>query len=122
ARRTIVRRIQAVLPEQCRRILYLLLRLLPARSVSAHFEPVYRKRSFNKRGNRETKAERNVVVADRTTRRDRRRVRIMHIRYWKPGGVRQECNQTENRRKHTAQPASVRSCRHFVQSHRGGIQ
>ena len=87
ARRAALQRVPRVLPGQRGRVLRLLLRLLPARGVRPAGGPLHREGLVAERRHRPA-APRGDVVAPHPARRDRRRVRLLHLRPRLAGGVR----------------------------------
>ena len=78
-RRPALPRVQAVLPQQRRRVLRLLLRLLPARSLHPRRRPLHRKGSHHQRRARQAPPLRHPLSL-RTPRRHHRLLRLLHLR------------------------------------------
>ncbi len=79
ARRPALQRVPRVLPRQRRRVLRLLLRLLPARGVRPAGRPLHREGLVAERRHRPAAARRHLVAAH-AARRRRRRLRVVHLR------------------------------------------
>ncbi len=79
ARRAALQRVPRVLPGQRRRVLRLLLRLLPARGVRPAGRPLHREGLVAERRHRAAAARRDELAPD-PPRRRRRRVRELHLR------------------------------------------
>ena len=87
ARRPAVLRVPGVLPRQRRRVLRLLLRLLPARGVPAPVGHLHREGLEPERGDRPAPPRRDPRPV-RAPRRDHRRVRVVHLRPGRAGRLR----------------------------------
>ena len=84
-RGTALRRIQELLPRECRRVLRLLLRLLPAGGLPALDGHLYRKGPFHQRRNREDASEHRRNTSLGAPRRHRRLERLVPLRLRQPG-------------------------------------
>ena len=80
AGRPALRRVQELLPRQRGRVLRLLLRLLPARSLRAAHRHLHREGIVDQRADR-PHAPRGDARAAGARRRDHRRVRVVHLRH-----------------------------------------
>ncbi len=94
--RAALQRVPRVLPGECGRVLRLVLRLLPARGVPAPQRHVHRKGLQPERRDRQAAARGNEGAL-RTTRRDHRRVRQLHLRPRGAGGLRRHRHPTARR-------------------------
>ena len=86
ARGAALQRVPRVLPGERRRVLRLVLRLLPARGVHPAGRPVHREGLVPERRHRATQAL-GDVLAPHAPRRRRHRVRLVHLRSRLAGGV-----------------------------------
>ena len=82
---TTLQRVQGILPEQRSGILRILLRLLPARSLSALFGHLYRKRPCHQRRDRQVAPCRHLGPAFGQKRRSGGILRFVHIRHGESG-------------------------------------
>ena len=97
AGRPAVRRVPGVLPGQRRRVLRQLLRLLPAGGVPPAVGHVHREGLQPERGDRPA-PPRGHPRAVRAAGRDHRRVRVVHLRPGRAGGLRRHDPAAEGRR------------------------
>ena len=79
-------RVQGVLPGERRRVLRLVLRLLPARGVHPAHRHLHRQGRRHQRGDRQA-APRGHARAVRAPGRAHRRLRVLHLRPRRAGGV-----------------------------------
>ena len=86
----VVQRVQGILPEQCRRILCVLLRLLSARSLPAIIGHLYRKRPRHQRRDRQVAPCRHLRPAFGQERCSGGILRFVHIRHGESGRLLQQ--------------------------------
>ncbi len=108
AGRPALRRVQGLLPRERRRVLRLLLRLLPAGGLRPAARPVHREGDRDQRGDRAAAAL-GHDVGHLAARRDHRRLGLVHLRHRQPGGLRQRGRQAEGRRAATGATPSCAS-------------
>ena len=115
-RRAALWRVQILLSGQRRRVLRLLLRLLPARSLRAALGHLHREGILDQRADR-PHAPFGDARTPRTRRRDHRRVGLVHLRYRIGRDLHGDDVFREGRRKDRAAAAHRRSRRAAVQAH-----
>ncbi|CAA9362776.1 MAG: Excinuclease ABC subunit B, partial [uncultured Gemmatimonadetes bacterium] len=121
ARRAALRRAQAVLPAQRRRVLHLVLRLLPARGVRPLHGHVHRERLLHQRGHRAAAPARHVQP-DGARRRHHRLLRVVHLRPGRPPGVPQADAHAVHRAGDRAQEDPGGAGRHPVLAQRRRVR
>ena len=104
-------------PEQCRRVLRLVLRLLPARGVRAAHRHLHREDLGDQRADR-PHAPFGDPGAARARRRDHRRLGVLHLRHRLARGVRQDGPQPAPRPAGRARAPAARPGRAAVQAQR----
>jgi hypothetical protein len=112
ARRAALRGVPRVLPEQRRRVLRQLLRLLPARGVPAAQRHLYREGFIAQRRDRPASPRRDPRAV-RASGRHHRRERLVHLRIGCAGGLRGDGPQAAGRRqvpRGSASGATPSSC------------
>ena len=117
ARRAALQRVPGVLPVERRRVLRLLLRLLPARGVRPAGRPLHREGQLAERRHRPA-APRGDVEPALAARHDHRRVGVVHLRPRLAGGVREEDRLPERRRGDRPRPRAAEADRHPVRPQR----
>ena len=117
AGRAALQRVPRVLPRQRRRVLRLVLRLLPARGLPGRVRHVHREGLGDQRRHRPAPARGDLVAAD-APRRDHRRVGVVHLRPRLAGGVRGAAGPAPRRRRVRPRAAALRPRRDPVQPQR----
>ena len=119
--RPALRRVQAVLPQQRRRVLHQLLRLLPARGLHCLLRRVHREGSGHQPGNREAAPAHHLHAAERPARRDCYCLGVVHLRHRQPRGVQQKRDLSGPRPAILAQQPALPVCADPVFAHRNGV-
>ena len=117
AGRAALQRVPGVLPRQRRRVLRLVLRLLPARGVRSPGRPLHREGQLAERRHRPPAARRDVEPP-LAARHDHRRVGLLHLRPRLAGGVREEDRLPDRRRGDRSRPRPAQADRHPVRPQR----
>ena len=122
ARGPALRRAPLVLPEQRRRVLHLVLRLLPARGVHRLLGHVHREGPRHQRGDRPAPAPRHVGARERAAGRDHRRVGVVHLRPRRPEGVQGADRAGQPRHRHPSRRAAAEARQHLLYPERHRIR
>ena len=116
-----LQRVPRVLPGQRRRVLRLLLRLLPARGVRPELRPLHREGLLDQPGDR-APAPRRHRLAVRPPRHDRRGQRLLHLRPRLAREVRPADADAEARRHDRPRRRAAQARRHPVHAQRHGAR
>ena len=117
ARSAALQRVPRVLPAERRRVLRLLLRLLPARGVRPAGRPLHREGQLAERRHRPAAPRRDVEPA-LAPRRRHRRLGLVHLRPRLAGGVREARRLPDRRRGDGSRPDAAEADRHPVRPQR----
>ena len=121
ARRPAVQRVPDVLPSQRRRVLRLLLRLLPARGVRPEQGPLHREGLGDQPGDRPAAPLRHRGAVRAPGRLDRRQ-RVLHLRPGLAADLRRESADAEQGRDDRSRPAAAQAGLDPVHAQRHGAR